>query len=253
MLYLIRVPAALLFFVSVALIGTFLLLFRPFNPDNTRLFGRIYAWGGTRILGIKVNIQGLESTRQMPPSVVIANHQDNLDLFVCGAAVPRRTVSVGKKSLLYIPGFGLLYWLAGNVFIDRNNSRNSRATLGTTTEALTKGNRSIWVFPEGTRNRGNNILPFKKGAFRMAIDAGVPIVPICVSSYAGHLNLNKLRSGVISIKILDPISTEGMTVADTDKLMATCWQQMKQTIDQLDHQLADSKLSSSTILEEQSL
>lgn len=234
MLSLIRVPLALLYFVVVAIIGNFLLIFRPFNPDNTRVFGRIYSWGGTRILGIKLNISGLENTTEMPPSVVIANHQDNLDLYICGAAVPKRTVSVGKKSLLYIPGFGLLYWLAGNVLIDRSSSKNSKATLNATTEALTKGNRSIWVFPEGTRNHGNNLLPFKKGAFRMAIEAGVPIVPICVSRYADQLDFNKRVSGTVEIEILEPVSTAGMTFKDTDRLMDECWRKMKEKIDQLD-------------------
>lgn len=237
MLSFIRVPLALFYFVAVAVVGCFLLLFRPFNPDNTRIFGRVYSWGGTRILGIKLNISGLDSTAKMPPSVVVANHQDNLDLYICGGAVPKRTVSVGKKSLLYIPGFGLLYWLAGNVLIDRSSSKNSKATLNATTDALTKGNRSIWVFPEGTRNHGKNLLPFKKGAFRMAIEAGVPIVPICVSSYSGKLKLNKLVSGTVNIQILDPISTVGMSTKDADRLMSECWDKMKQTIDQLDEQV----------------
>lgn len=237
MLSFIRVPLALFYFVAVAIVGCFLLLFRPFNPDNTRVFGRIYSWGGTRILGIKLKVNGLDSTVNMPPSVVIANHQDNLDLYICGGAVPIRTVSVGKKSLLYIPGFGLLYWLAGNVLIDRNSRKNSKATLNTTTEALTKGKRSIWVFPEGTRNHGKNILPFKKGAFRMAIEAGVPIVPICVSSYSGKLKLNKCVSGIVNIQVLDAISTKGMTTEDTERLMKECWDKMKQAIDQLDEQL----------------
>lgn len=234
MLSFIRVPLALIYFVVVSVLGCFVLLFRPLNPDNTRIFGRIYSWGGTRILGVKLNITGAESTKNMPPSVVVANHQSNLDLYICGGAIPKRTVSVGKKSLLYIPGFGLLYWLAGNVLIDRSNSRNSKAKLDVTAEALTKGNRSIWFFPEGTRNHGDNMLPFKKGAFRIAIAAGVPIVPICVSSYAGRLNYNRLVSGTVNVKILDPISTTGMTVKDTDRLMNMCWEQMKQTIDQLD-------------------
>lgn len=237
MLSFIRVPLALFYFVAVALVGCVLLLFRPFNPDNTRIFARIYSWGGTRILGIKLNLKGLNSTKNMPPSVVVANHQDNLDLYICGAAIPKRTVSVGKKSLLYIPGFGLLYWLAGNVLIDRSNIKNSKAMLSVTTEALTKGKRSIWVFPEGTRNHGKNILPFKKGAFRMAIEAGVPIVPICVSSYSGRLKYNKRVSGTVNIQILDPISTEGMTLKDADRLMNECWEKMKQTIDQLDEQV----------------
>ncbi|UZE96526.1 lysophospholipid acyltransferase family protein [Alkalimarinus alittae] len=236
MLSFIRILLALFYFVAVAVVGCFLSLFRPFDPDNTRIFARIYSWGGTRILGIKLNIKGVEGTVDMPPSVVIANHQDNLDLYICGGAIPKRTVSVGKKSLLYIPGFGLLYWLAGNVLIDRGNSKNSKAKLNVTTEALTKGNRSIWVFPEGTRNQGKNMLPFKKGAFRMAIEAGVPIVPICVSSYSGRLKFNKLVSGTVNIQVLDPINTNGMTVKDTDRLMDECWNKMKQTIDRLDEE-----------------
>jgi len=172
----------------------------------------------------------------MPPSVVVANHQDNLDLFVCGAVIPKRTVSVGKKSLLLIPGFGMLYWLAGNVLINRNNSKNSKTIMSASTEALTSGKRSIWVFAEGTRNKGENMLPFKKGAFRMAIEAGVPIVPICVSSYAGRLNLNKVNSGTIHVKVLEPISTEGRSIKESGQLMDECWHKMKQAIDLLDQQ-----------------
>jgi len=249
MLYLIRVPAALLFFIGVSIMGTFAFIFRPFNPDNTRLAARVYSWGGTRILGIKVKVHGLETTQNMPPSIVVANHQDNLDLFVCGAVIPKRTVSVGKKSLLLIPGFGMLYWLAGNVLIDRKNSKNSKSILSASTEALTKGNRSIWVFAEGTRNKGENILPFKKGAFRMAIEAGVPIVPICVSSYAGRLKLNKINSGQVDIKVLEPISTEGMSIKDSAKLMDECWHKMKQTIDQLDQQQRGQSIESSAVFE----
>ncbi len=238
MLHLIRTSMALLFFVIVSLVGMFLLLLRPFNPDNTRLFGRIYSLGGTRILGIKLNVQGLSVTKDMPPSVVIANHQSNFDLFVCGAVVPKRTVSIGKKSLLYIPGFGLLYWLAGSVFIDRKKGKSSKVILDATTAALTKGHRSIWVFPEGTRNNGGDLLPFKQGAFRMAIEAGVPIVPICVSRYAGQLDLNKAQSGVVDIRVLEPISTEGKTLSDTAQLMDECWQVMRQTIDEMDKSTA---------------
>lgn len=249
MLYLIRVPAAIFFFIGVSIIGTFACMFRPFNPDNTRLAARVYSWGGTRILGIKVKVNGHEIAQNMPPSVVVANHQDNLDLFICGAVIPKRTVSVGKKSLLLIPGFGMLYWLAGNVLIDRKNSKNSKTIMSASTEALTKGKRSIWVFAEGTRNKGENILPFKKGAFRMAIEAGVPIVPICVSSYAGgRLNLNKLNSGTVNIKILEPISTEGMSIKDSVQLMDECWHKMKQAIDQLDQPQDGQQFESSAIL-----
>ena len=234
MLYLLRVCVALVSFISVSIIGAFFFLFRPFNPDNTRLAARAFSKLGTKILGIKVNIEGREHCINMPPSVVVANHQDNLDLIVCGAVIPERTVSVGKRSLLLLPGFGLIYWLAGNVLIDRSNKKNSSSTLNVTTEALTKGNRSIWMFAEGTRNHGNNILPFKKGAFRMAIEAQVPIVPICVQSYSGKLALNKWNSGDVNIKVLEPIPTTGMTLENSNELLDECWQKMKTALEELD-------------------
>jgi len=234
MLYLIRIPVALIAFIGVSIVGAFFFLFRPFNPDNTRLAARSFSWLGTKILGIKINIQGTEFCKGMPPSVVVANHQDNLDLVICGAVIPERTVSVGKRSLLLLPGFGLIYWLAGNVLIDRSNQKNSTSTLNVTTEALTKGNRSIWMFAEGTRNNGDNILPFKKGAFRMAIEAGVPIVPICIQSYSGKLSFNKLNSGTVNIEVLEPIPTTGMTLDDSSQLLDECWQKMKGTLDRLD-------------------
>jgi len=234
MLLLIRLPIALITFIGVSGIGAFVFLFRPFNPDNTRLAARSFSWLGCKILGIKVKIQGSELCKDMPPSVVVANHQNNLDLVICGAVIPKRTVSVGKRSLLLLPGFGLIYWLAGNVLIDRSSKKSATSTIDATTEALTKGNRSIWMFAEGTRNQGKNILPFKKGAFRMAIEAGVPIVPICIQSYSGKLSLNKINSGTVNIKVLEPIPTTGMTLDDTNRLMNECWQKMKSTLDLLD-------------------
>ena len=236
MLKLIRIPVAFISFIGVSILGAFFFLFRPFNPDNTRLAARSFSWLCTKILGIKVQIHGEEYCKDIPPSVVVANHQDNLDLIVCGAVIPKRTVSVGKRSLLLLPGFGLIYWLAGNVLIDRSNKKNSNSTIDATTEALTKGNRSIWMFAEGTRNHGQNILPFKKGAFRMAIEAGVPILPICVQSYAGKLVLNKLHSGSVDIEVLQPIPTTGLTLDDCDDLMDRCWNEMKETLDRIDNQ-----------------
>jgi len=229
MLYFVRIFIALLFFFCVSVIGTFLLLLRPFHPDNTRLFGRIYAWGN-KILGISIFIEGQEHLHNMPSSVVIANHQHNLDLFICGSVIPERTVSIGKKSLLYLPGFGLIYWLAGNILIDRKNSRRSQSTLSRPLQALKSGKCSIWFFPEGTRDKGKELLPFKKGAFRMAIKAGVPIQPICVSRYAGKLKFNNWSSGTIQIRILNPVSTTDKTPGDENQLLQECWQKMNQTI-----------------------
>ena len=236
MLYVIRLFFIGIYFVLVSVLGIFICLARPFHPDNTRWFARIYSWGGAAILGIKIRRHNYDSLKKMGPCVYVVNHQDNFDLFICGRVVPKRTVTIGKKNLRYIPFFGQLYWLAGNVFIDRKNSSRSKRTMNSSIRALTKKNTSIWVFAEGTRNRGRNLLPFKKGAFVMAIEARVPIIPICVSSYARNLDLSRLRSGIAEIRVLPPIITDNLTNEDTNRIMKQCWDDMKATIDAMDRQ-----------------
>lgn len=237
MIYAIRAFLLMIYFILVAAAGIIICLARPFHPDNTRWFARIYSWGGSAILGIKIKRHNFDSLRDVGPCVYVVNHQDNLDLFICGRAVPKRTVTIGKKNLRYIPFFGQLYWLSGNVFIDRKNSSRSKETMSASTRALTKGKRSIWVFAEGTRNKGNNILPFKNGAFIMAIEAGVPVVPICVSSYAKNVELTQLKSGKVEIKILPQIPTNGLSMEDVEKLKNQCWETMKKTIDLMDAEI----------------
>lgn len=237
MLYVIRIAGIFLYFMLVSLLGILICLARPFNPDNTRWFGRAFSWGSETILGLKIKRENYHSLKKVGPCVYVVNHQDNLDLFVCGRVVPKRTVTIGKKNLRYIPLFGQLYWLAGNVFIDRENRSSSKKTMSASTRALTEKNTSIWVFAEGTRNRGKNLLPFKKGAFTMAIEAGVPVIPICVSSYAGNLKLNHLQSGRAKIKVLPPISTEHLNLEDVPRLMQQCWETMKETIDTMDREI----------------
>lgn len=236
----VRVPLIILYFLLVGLIGSLLCLFRPFHPDNNRIFARIYSWGGRKILGIKIEREGLEFMNTPDPCVYVSNHQDNFDLFVCGYVIPKRAVSIGKKTLRYIPFFGQLYWLTGNLFIDRESAGSTKTVMGVSRKAMKEDNTSIWVFVEGTRNRGNNLLPFKKGAFRMAIDAGVPVVPVCTSSYAKHINLNKFRSVNVKIKFLPPISTKDLKMNNSSALMQECWTAMKKTIDELDQEIVDA-------------
>jgi len=234
MLYALRVFFIVLYFIFVAAFGILICLVRPFHPDNTRWFGRIYSWGGAAILGIKVRRHNYDSLKDIGPCVYVVNHQDNFDLFVTGRVMPKRTVTIGKKNLRYLPFFGQLYWLSGNIFIDRKNSSNSKVTMSASTKALTTKNKSIWVFAEGTRNKGKNMLPFKKGAFIMAIEAGVPLVPICVSSYVSNMDLNRLRSVAAEITVLPPIMTDKLTMDDINTVMQQCWDNMKETIEQMD-------------------
>lgn len=225
-------------FIVAGCLGILLGLCRPFHPDNSRICARLYAWPALRILRLRLetDVQPLLNLPQA--SVIVANHQSNYDLFVVGSVVPRRTVSIGKKSLKWVPFFGQLYWLAGNVLIDRGNARRAREAMLTTTDTLQHKDTSIWVFAEGTRNLGKGLLPFKKGAFQMAVAAGVPIIPVCVSTYSTHMRLNRWNSGKVLIRSLPAIPTAGLSAKDLPALIEQCHTQMRLCIEELDREIA---------------
>ncbi|SDT20146.1 1-acyl-sn-glycerol-3-phosphate acyltransferase [Pseudomonas trivialis] len=238
MLFLLRMLLMGLHFMVAGVLGVLLGICRPFNPDNSRLCARLYAVPAMWILRLNVKAD-VNSLREKPGTcVVIANHQSNYDLFVLGTVVPHRTVCIAKKSLKWVPLFGQLFWLAGNVLIDRGNAHKARRAMLTTTRTLQHEDTSIWVFPEGTRNLGKGLLPFKKGAFHMAIAAGVPIVQVCVSNYVTHMKLNRWNSGDILIRSLKPIPTTGLTADDIPALMHACQAQMDDCITAMDREIA---------------
>lgn len=237
MLALLRLSLLGLHCAIASAIGFLLTLCRPFHPDNSRLCAKLFAWPALRIMGLRLDIR-IESLLELQrPCVIIANHQSNYDLFVIGGLIPPRTVSMGKKSLKWLPLFGQLYWLAGNVLIDRDNPRNARRSLLAAASILRERNTSIFVFPEGTRHPGEGMLPFKKGAFQLAIAAGVPIVPLCVSSYAGTLDANRCVTARIALRSLAPIETSTLSNADLGQLMEDCRSRMLDCISDLDAQL----------------
>jgi 1-acyl-sn-glycerol-3-phosphate acyltransferase len=234
MLVALRIVLLCLLCTLASVVGLLVALCRPFNPDNSRICAKIYARPALWILGLKVRIEQDALRTQPQPCVFIGNHQSNLDLFVVGGSVPPRTVSVGKKSLKWIPLFGQIYWLAGNILVDRGNGRQARQAMQKVSAILREGTTSIWIFPEGTRNHGRGLLPFKKGAIQLAIAAGVPIVPVCVSSYVNSMRLNRWQSGCATIRCLPPIPTQGLSNADIPALLERCRTDMVRGIAELD-------------------
>ncbi len=158
-----------------------------------------------KILGLEVELRIPESVKGIGPVVYVCNHQNSYDIFTLSNAVQPGTVSVGKKSLKWIPFFGQMYWLSGNILIDRNNTSKAMNTIALTAEKIKEKKLSVWLFPEGTRSNGRGLLPFKTGAFRTALQAGVPIVPICGSNLHNAIKLNRVKNGKLIIEFLDPI------------------------------------------------
>jgi 1-acyl-sn-glycerol-3-phosphate acyltransferase len=207
-----------------------LYLARPFNPDNNRLLGWIVARVGRCLLGMKRPLYGAENMPQDRPTVIIANHQQNDDLFLMGDLLPPRTVAVGKSSLVWVPFFGQVFWLGGNIILNRGRSRKAVAVMEATSEAINQQRKSIWVFPEGTRSRGRGLGSFKKGAFHTAIAAGAPITMVCAGEYHGKTRGWSGRREPVPMRILPPVETQGLTSADVPELIARCHQQMSEAI-----------------------
>jgi 1-acyl-sn-glycerol-3-phosphate acyltransferase len=102
--------------------------------------------------------------------------------------------------------------LSGNILIDRNNKSRAVGAMQGAVERINKDKVSVWVFPEGTRSYGRGLLPFKTGAFHIAQQAGVPIVPICMSQTQGKIKLNRWNNGRVIIEVMAPIMPEDFAV-----------------------------------------
>lgn len=205
MLAYLRKFAISLFILFSAIPLLFACLLRPKHPNNAWLAIKMYSEFGKRILGTKVRIRGAENLPEK--CIYICNHQSNVDIFLVCNAVPKRTVTLGKKSILYMPIFGQIYWLSGNLFIERGDARKSARDLQKVEKKIHDKQLSIWIFPEGTRNLGQGLLPFKTGAVRLAVKAGIPIVPVCVNNYYPNFDINRLHNDDVIVEFQTPIET----------------------------------------------
>jgi len=217
----------------ICVLALVIYLGRPLNPDNNRLFGLAAGKVGRAILGMKRPLEGWENMPVDRPTVVIANHQHNDDLFVMGDLLPPRTVTVGKSALIWIPFFGQIFWLGGNVILNRSRSRKAIAVMQATSDALVRDHKSLWIFPEGTRSHGQGLQKFKKGAFHAAITSGAPITMVCVAEYKDRTLGWSGRREAVPVKVLPPIETTGMSTDEIPQLMERCRKQMAETIAEL--------------------
>ncbi|PST88155.1 1-acyl-sn-glycerol-3-phosphate acyltransferase [Photobacterium sp. NCIMB 13483] len=236
MIYILRMIAVAIFAIVTFVFGCGYCLFSPRNPKHVYTFGRLFS-KMSRVVGIKLEIRYAEDADQVGPAVYIANHQNTYDLFTVSGAIMQRTVTVGKKSLVWIPLFGQLYWITGNILIDRANRSKAVGTIGQVVDKIKKNKVSVWMFPEGTRSRGRGLLPFKTGAFHAAIGAQVPVVPIVCSS-TDNVKLNRWDNGLVIVEVMKPIATVGLGKEDVRNLLTQSRDLMAVKLAELDQEVA---------------
>ncbi|APE06867.1 1-acyl-sn-glycerol-3-phosphate acyltransferase [Alteromonas sp. MB-3u-76] len=240
MIALLRIPILFIAFLVINVILLFVFILRPFHKDNVQAAGALYSQMA-KIVGLKVIVRRDPAVKLNEPYVFIANHQNSFDIMtICKAALPG-VVTIGKKSLKWIPIFGQIYWLSGNIMIDRNNSGKARNTLDIAANRIAKKKTSVWLFPEGTRSNGRGILPFKQGAFRLAKTTNEPVVMVTASNLHKKVRWNKWDNGVVLIDISAPQPlTETHSIKEW---MGIFNEQMKEKFEQLNAQVDELEKS----------
>ena len=236
MLFIIRFILIMLAVIGMSLYSIIYCLFSPRNPKNTYHFAILFsklAW----IVGLKVTYRIPENAKDNGSVVYLANHQNNYDMVTTTGAVQPGSVTIGKKSLVWIPFFGIIYWLTGNILIDRDNKSKSSNTISDVVKQMKSKNLAVWIFPEGTRSRGRGLLPFKMGAFHTALQAGVNVVPTVVSDTHDQVNLNRWNNGEVIVEMMDPIDITKYKKREIRKLMNDAHAIMLEKYEQLNKEV----------------
>lgn len=190
-------------------------------PDYaSRVFGTLWAKINTKAALIGVQTTGKEHIKQGQSYVVVANHQSLLDIYLLYGYLGIDVKWVMKQELRAVPVLGLACEMMGHVIVDRSNTASALASMERARERIKDG-MSVIFFAEGTRSRSGELKPFKKGAFRMAQELNLPILPITIQNTRHILPSDTidLRPGVTRMTIGKPISVEvTSTTADYAKL-----------------------------------
>ncbi len=214
--------AGLFLTLYIVLVGPPLLLYSVAS-GNVDLLYRMGVGGVlfvVRAVGVKIRVEGLEN---VPPGVCVfvANHTSSADAPAVVGSIPRRVAILVKESLFRIPIVGQAFRIAHFVPVNRADHEAAMASIDTAVEAL-RGGTSFLIYPEGTRSNDGRLQAFKKGAFVMAIKAGVPVVPIACSG--AHRIMEKcsliIHPGEILVRFRPPIDASQYTIEQRDELIA---------------------------------
>lgn len=206
-----------IFWISAALLlGT--LRRDPSLP--LRFARRFWAPGMLRFSGVDLRVEGAPDAMHGGPAIYVMNHQSTLDIPAAFAVLPVDLRFIAKHTLRPIPFLGWYMSWTGMVFVDRTNSTQAVGTLNAAA-ARVRGGISLLAYPEGTRSRDGRILPFKKGPFVLALQAGVPVVPIAIEGSVRVMpsGLKPLAPGVVRMAIGAPIPTADLSMDQREELV----------------------------------
>jgi 1-acyl-sn-glycerol-3-phosphate acyltransferase len=195
----------------------------------------VFGHGGVRLAlfltGIRYRVAGAEHLPRGRAAVYCCNHQSNVDPPILYTALHPRMRILYKHEIDRIPVLARAFRMGGFIPIDRRRKESAMRSIEAGARSIQAGN-SFLIFPEGTRSKSDEMLPFKKGGFVMAIRAGAPIVPVTIQGGrdAMHRGSAIIRPVTVSIRVGPPIETAGLALDDRDGLIARVRETMERLL-----------------------
>jgi 1-acyl-sn-glycerol-3-phosphate acyltransferase len=212
--------AALVLSLSFPVTLAIWLVTLPFDRHHLAASRALRALGELIVVAFPFWRVTVEGSLPPPPAtfVVVPNHRSAADALAI-ARLPREMKWIGKQEAFRIPWLGWAFWLAGHVPVDRSDKVSGSAALARLRRYLDAG-IAVGLFAEGTRSRDGSLRPFRAGPFKLAIDAGVPVIPVAISGAGEAMPPDRaaIRAAEIRVRILAPLPTAGCTALEVDRL-----------------------------------
>lgn len=210
-----------------------ILLRAPWARDHCSRASAFWGRSMVYMAGVRVRMEGADREKLDRPLIVVANHVSWYDVFVLAGFFPGKSRFVAKDELRRIPLFGAAWETCGHIRVNRGDRAEAVRSLNEAGDRIHRERLNVIVFPEGTRSPDGQLLPFKKGAFVLALQTGVPILPVGISGSRDVMAKGsfRIRPGEIRVRVGEPISVDGMTVADRDVLMARARDEIQALLD----------------------
>jgi 1-acyl-sn-glycerol-3-phosphate acyltransferase len=220
--YLQSLVAIPLIYLYTIIMGSISLMLSLYDPGGRRQHwcARVWCRLIARTAGARVRVHGAEHIRPETSYVFLSTHQSYMDIPAMLGYLPAQLRIAAKKILFRIPFMGWHLWRAGHIPIDRSSTENAVTSMQRAAAYLHQG-ICAFVFPEGTRSRDGHLHQFKKGGFKLALQAQVPIIPITILGTRRILPPDSIifRPGPIDMYVDEPILTKGLTDDDIEMLM----------------------------------
>jgi 1-acyl-sn-glycerol-3-phosphate acyltransferase len=203
--------------------------------------GGIYDWAAHNwarwiiwASGSRIKVEGIEHLRLDRPQIITSNHQSWFDVWALAAIIPKRYRFIAKEELRSIPLFGLAWESAGHISINRKDRSQAIRALDAAAELMRVDNTAVVIFPEGTRSPTGQLLPFKKGAFMMALRTGIEILPVAVLGSRAVQKKGdwRVRPGTIIVRFGPPIDSSRYDEAHREELMLVVRERIEEMLNQ---------------------